>query len=617
VSREILDINGRNMSTYRDLAQAYMDEGKVDSAIATYKRALQVYPDNESFLYELKEIYRREKRYADFIEIGKSILAINPEDFSTLLEMGEAYMNLEKYDEAENYLIRAMNIKKTKEAYDLMGELYMNKNDYQEAINNFSKSINIAEDPEIYYRIAKTQYKLGEYDLALSAIRNALRSDKKVKYYLLGAKLYQEIGDNTNAIKFAKEALNLEDNREIRIFLGKILLDAGENVEVVNILKPPAKEGDVEALKLLATALEREGKNEEAIEIYKKIIEKKEDCVDAYIGMGRIYTALNRYEDARDAYEKAYKFNPNDVNVCQSLAFIYEKIGNEKDALKYLDFGIEIEPENKHLWTTKGRILLNMERYEDAKRAYKKAISIDPDFRPAVEGLKDVERKIEEREIENYAKSVLEEENRTGNRVTKKVAFKKLNIPLAVIPRVFKYIEAEVPMSVEDLEPEEKLKYDKATLVIAKKLNKIENLKLHEIVANIKISVNGAKRLLKYIEFCLSVEPDDDVTSEDERLVRKALDLDLKNLSVLNIMLNLEVGICKAKKIQKIMREFLDEDVDVHSEKDSGTAMETPEFPVEEGKKETTMGAEEDDGNDEPEENNEAEIREKDDGLYL
>ncbi len=617
VSREILDINGRNMSTYRDLAQAYMEEGKVDSAIATYKRALQVYPDNETFLYELKEIYRREKRYADLIEIGKSILAINPEDFSTLLDMGEAYMNLEKYDEAENYLVRAMNIKKTKEAYDLMGELYMNKKDYHEAINNFSKSINIAEDPEIYYRIAKAQYKLGEYDLALSAIRSALRHDKKVKYYLLGAKLYQEIEDSANAIKFAKEALNLEDNKEIRIFLGKILLDAGENVEVVNILKPPAKDGDVEALKLLATALEREGKKEEAIEIYKKIIGKKEDCVDAYIGMGRIYTSIDKYEEARNAYEKAYKLNPNDVNVCQSLAFIYEKIGNEKDALKYLDFGIEIEPENKHLWTTKGRILLNTGKYEDAKRAYQKAISIDSDFRPAVEGLKDVERKIEEEEIENYARSVLEEENRTGNRVTKKVAFKKLNIPLAIIPRVFKYIEEEVPMSVEDLEPEEKLKYDKATLVIAKKLNKIENIKLHEIVGNTKISVNGAKRLLKYIEYCLSAAPDDDVTPEDERLVRKALDLDLKNLSALNIMLNLEVGICKAKKIQKIMREFLDEDVDTHSETDYGTGRETPEFPVEKEKLESSSEAEENDIENDTEENDDEQRKEKDDGLYL
>ncbi len=570
VAEDVLEMNARNADAFRDLAHAYVKVGKIDSAIATYRRALEIFPEDETFLYELKDLLLQEAergdvgRYAEVVEVSKRILAINPEDFHALMDIARAYVAMEKYDEAEDYLLRALGVKRTKEVYDALGNLYLKRKDYKGALKYFAESLKIENDPEVHYLMAYCHFKMGELEFATTSIRKAMRKGKKAKYYLLGAKISLERGDRSNAIKYGKKALSIEDSPEIRLLLGRILIESGENMEAIGILKPLRKAEDpltrMKALELLAMASEREGRYDEALELYREMLKLDSKSASAYMGLGRVNTALGKHEEAKEAFEKAYRLNPRNREVCESLAFTYEKMGDLNNALRYIDAAIEIEPENKYLWNSKGRILAEMKKYREAKRAYEKALSIDSEFKPALEGLRDVERKIEEMEIEEYARKVLELEYRTGKKVTKKVAFKKLDIPLAIIPKVFDYIRREEPLSVEEMSEEDRKKYERASLVIAKKLGKIEGIGLSEIIGNTSMSVASAKRLLKYIEYCLQSEPSEDVSPEDERMVKKALDLDLKNISPLNLMMNLDIGICQAMKIQRILRDILEDE---------------------------------------------------------
>ncbi len=559
VCRAILSINGRNLAAYRDLAQAYINAGKIDSAVNTYRKGIEVFPDNETLLLELKDLLKREHREPDVVDVGKKILELMPEDFQTLLDIGLAYMAMERYDDAEDYLLRAMNVKKSKEVYDALGKLYMKMKDYKSALKYFADSLKLEEDPEIHYLMAKAHYYNGELDFSIKEIRRALRKAKKAKYYILGALVYSDLQKMRDAKKYAQEALNIEDTPEIRVLLGKILTNAGEYSEAIGVLKIPAKEGNLKAMELLATALEKEGRTDDAMEMYRKILKIDKDNLEAYLGLGRINMSLEKYEDAKDAYEFAYRIAPHRKDVCENLSFVYEKLGNQSEALRYLDLAIEIEPENKYLWTRKGQLLLKAEKYDEAKRAFEKALSIDGEFKPALEGLKDAERYIEEREIEKYAREVLKLEYTTKSKVTKKVAFKKLNIPLAILPKVFKYIKEPESLDMRTLSPDEKSRFEKATYTIAKKLNRIEDVSLSEVIGTSKLTVRSAKRVLKYIELCLQGEGDEKITPEDENLVRRAVDMEL-NSSLLNLMLSLDIGVCQAKRVRELLKQLFDDD---------------------------------------------------------
>ena len=95
---------------------------------------------------------------------------------------------------------------------------------------------------------------------------------------------------------------------------------------------------------------------------------------------------------------------------------------------------------------------------------------------------------------------------------------------------------------------------------LAKTLNKIENIKLSEIVANSELDISSAKLLLKYIEDCLNSDIQQEPDENIERLLKRALNMELKDYSVLNLMINLDVGVCTARVLQRYLLEFLEEE---------------------------------------------------------
>ena len=565
-AKRIIEINRKNLTAYRDLAKGYINVGKVESAIEAYRDALEVFPDNDMLLYELKEILKNENRHAEIINIGKKILEIHPEDFNNLLDISRALISLERYKDAENYLLRALDIKKTKEVYDILGELYMKMKDYRSAIKYYNESLKIEEDPEIRYFIAKCHYKLNEFNTALKEIRKAIRKKKLAKYYLLASRIAMDAGDLNNAKKYGYNALKLQDSPEVRLLLSQVLLSAGEYDEIIHLLKDLAKGGNVEALQILGDALEKSERYDAAIDIYDKILELNPNNIKAMEGLGRIYLKRKDFKNAKVVMEKLVKIVPENRDVNENLAFVYSSLGEYEKALKYINQAIILDPENKFLYNSKGLILMKMELYDEAKKAFEKALTIDPEFREAKEGLKDCERKIEEREIERYARKVLEWEHKTGKAVGKKEAFKDLGIPLTYVPKVFGYIEEEEPFDPSTLEEERKRKFEKASLSIARKINRIEGLSLADIVANTNLNVKSAKRLWIYIDFCLSNENLAKPSADDEHLVRRILEQRIDSTSILNIMLALDVGVCRAKRLQKLYHDYFGEEEKVEEE---------------------------------------------------
>ncbi len=582
-ARRIIEINRKNLSAYRDLAMGYLKLGKVESAVEAYRDALEVFPDNDTLLYELKDILKKEERNAELIDIAKKILELHPDDFNNLLDLAHAHIFLENYKEAESYLLRALEIKKTKDLYVMLGDLYFKMKNYEKAMKYYSEALKIEDDPEVRYSLAKCHYRLNDLNQALKEIRKALRKKKDARFYLLASKIALDMDNIKYALKYGREALKLKDSPEIRILLSRVLMSAGEYDEVVHVLKDLAKSGNIEALEMLGMALEKSERFDDAVAIYERVLEIDKNNIQAMQGLGRIHLKRENYEAARDVFEKIVKIMPESRDINENLAFIYEKLGDYSHALKYINQAIILDPENKFLYNSKGLILMKMELYDDAKKAFEKALSIDPEFNPALEGLRDCERKIEERDIENYARSVLVLEHRMGKKVSKKDAFKTLGIPLAYVPKVFDYIDAEEPFDPTTLEPGRKEKFERFSLKLARKINRIEGLSLSDIVANTNLNVKSAKRLLKYIEFCLSDESSFKPTGTDEHLVRRVLELNLTNRSILNLMLNLDIGVCRAKRIQKLLKEYFGEEERKIVEEEE-MEQETPEEEVPEHK---------------------------------
>ncbi|HII55019.1 TPA: tetratricopeptide repeat protein, partial [Candidatus Aciduliprofundum boonei] len=341
--------------------------------------------------------------------------------------------------------------------------------------------------------------------------------------------------------------------------LASIMFELGKYDDVIALLKPLGKNNNLDALRLLGKALEAEERYEDAVKIYNKVVDIDKKDKSSWISLGRCYLTLNKYNEAIKAFERASLIDPKDKAVYTFLSFAYEGAGYLNKALNYVEKALELDPEDAHIWSSKGLLLLKLNKPKEALRAFNKALEINPDLTSAQEGKADCERIIEEMELEKYARKILLHEYRTGKKVTKKDAFKNLNIPLNILSKVFTYIRDIEKIKIESLDEKEQKFLEKESLKIANKLKKIDNLSLMDIVANSELSVKDAKILLGYIETCLNKNTIDRVTKDDERLLRKVLDLNLQNTSVLNIMMNLNVGVCKAKLIQILLKELEEE----------------------------------------------------------
>ncbi|AGB04457.1 tetratricopeptide repeat protein [Aciduliprofundum sp. MAR08-339] len=570
-TKEIITMNKKNLAAWRDLAYAYDHVGKIDSAIATYREALEIYPDNEVLLYELKDLLMKHERYADAVEICKNILSISPEDYKNLMDLGKALINLKKYDEAKEYLLRSAKLNKNSAVLEFLGDANYNLKKYDEAIENYIEAINLEERPELYHKLAKAYYRNGDIDEAINSIQKAIQLGKEARFYLLASRIYVGMNKMDMAYEHAKKALEMEDSEDARINLANILLEMENYDEIIKLLKPLAKENNINALRVLGRALEADGRFEEALKIYQRVVNIDKRDKNSWLGIARCSLALKDYENAIKAYERAHLLDPKDPETYKSLAFAYQSAGDYKKALEYLDKGIELAPEDAHIWTSRGFVLIKMDDLEGALKSFEKALEINPEMSSAQEGKLECERIIENRELEKYAKKILLHEYRTGRRVTKKEAFKDLNVPLAMVSKVFNYIKLEEPLNIDKLTEKEMKDLERKTYTLAKKLKRIKDLTLAEIVANTNLDVKSSKRLLSYIEQCFKKDLNRKPTKEDEILLRKVLDLDLKNKSVLNLMINLEIGLCHAKFLRNLLLE-LEEDtetpVDEHPEMD-------------------------------------------------
>lgn len=99
---------------------------------------------------------------------------------------------------------------------------------------------------------------------------------------------------------------------------------------------------------------------------------------DAYIVQGDAFTAIERYEKAISAYEKAIEvstfFNRYASNGMGDALY---SLGRYTEAIDIYDRVIQEVPDLAYAYNRKGNSLYNLELYEEALAAYEKAISLN------------------------------------------------------------------------------------------------------------------------------------------------------------------------------------------------------------------------------------------------
>ncbi|MBC8218885.1 MAG: tetratricopeptide repeat protein, partial [Planctomycetes bacterium] len=215
-------------------------------------------------------------------------------------------------------------------------------------------------------------------------------------------------GDLELAIRDYRSALAANPNhRGAQLKLAQALYEQGDLSDAVeeftkaHKLDPVnARDGFAEALSTLAASLNADGKVDQAIMEYERILKQvasgyedaQRHLANIWIERGEKHLAKGNLDIALEAYKRALDVKPEDKEARSLIRVRLKHFSGECEksdwvsAVKALTWVVELEPDQEEVqewlasaWIRRGVVHLDANRFKDALAAFQKALDIQPD----------------------------------------------------------------------------------------------------------------------------------------------------------------------------------------------------------------------------------------------
>lgn len=133
---------------------------------------------------------------------------------------------------------------------------------------------------------------------------------------------------------------------------------------------------DFERGKILLTRGDAAG----AAPLLKRAAEARKKDADAWYYLGLAYNRLNKFKDARKAFERSVKERPDSAGAHAALAYTLLILGKSRDAEREADRALKLDPRLPEAHYVRGALLFQGELYLPAAVETEEALRLRPDF---------------------------------------------------------------------------------------------------------------------------------------------------------------------------------------------------------------------------------------------
>jgi tetratricopeptide (TPR) repeat protein len=396
---KIVNLQPRSVEDRMVLGQLYTVKHLPKKAEEQFQTAQAIEPDSEEVVLNLARLYAES---GDIAHAVKVIEAVPVSDRSPKMEvaLGAAYDQLKQPKDAIAAYQRAADMDPgDAHTLDALGQALLNNNQLDEALKEFKLLAEAdPENAEPLVNIAEIQRRQGKFEDALATVRKARKLDptsleagfKEAQLLdVLGrfdeaAQTYEKMVDlasHANGAYTAEEksnrgffldhlaAIYREENKTTQaIATYQKMIDMGgdnalrgleEQVETYGEAKMFDQAADLARkavagnpknldLKLMLTgALVEQGKNDEALNMTKALLDNSDSDRQVWMKLGQFYTEMRRWKDAEDAYAKATP--------------------------------LSVKPDDRvYLLFLKGALAERQKHYEPAEQLFRQALDLDP-----------------------------------------------------------------------------------------------------------------------------------------------------------------------------------------------------------------------------------------------
>ena len=368
--QQLIQINPKEPGTHFDLGATYQAKKDFDSAISEYKTAIALDPANANYKKALDKAIDgkvepiladaftlfKNKDYGGAIDKYTEAQKWKPDNPAIAFNIASAEYARQNFAPAKAAYARALQLDRPNQINDLyfIGTIDENDGKGQQALSDYQKYI--AEAPKGTYTDAakaritalsknpndtqkiKSETELAQIKTASDDYQKAVQLQQQAKFadaeplylaaiklqpkeasyaYALGT-LYQQMQNYDNAIQYYSLASQLDPT----------------NKDYPRVL---AEANELKAAPIVDAAVKKQtsGDLTGAIELYKQAAQVAPNNARLWTNMGTAYQQSDKFDIARDAYQKAYNLDSkNEVGDLYLMAAIDENYGRGSQALQ-------------------------------------------------------------------------------------------------------------------------------------------------------------------------------------------------------------------------------------------------------------------------------------------
>lgn len=268
----LLDLFPDFAQGHNDLGVLSFQAGEKDLARRHYEKAAHLEPDNIIYQKNLADFFYVELHQVDeALRIYVKVLELKPDDIETLLVTGHICVALHKFEDAIVFYRRVLEI----EPGQATAREYLEKLESREHVTA------AAFDPDAYYQEALDLAGAKNTAAAMDKLKTIVEQcpDHALAHNDLGVLEYQN-GQKEMAIQHYQKAHQLQP---ANVVFSKNLADF---------------------------LYVEQGRIEEALQLYVDILGKEPADTETLLMTGRICAGLQKFEDARDFYQRVLEIEP-------------------------------------------------------------------------------------------------------------------------------------------------------------------------------------------------------------------------------------------------------------------------------------------------------------------
>ncbi len=381
---------------HHNLGQVYERRGDDELAIGLYQQAIERHEQDEDRAVSWRSlggIYHRLERYGEATEAYQKVVELDPEDVESWNSLGDVYLAMAQYQEAGQAYRQAIKLDPDYAwPYHSLGLISTDHGAHQPALTLYRQAIERHEDDRSK---AISWNKLGDTHLVLENPKEAERAyqqavelapDYAWPYHSLGV-ICRQRDEYEPALSFYRQAIERypKDHEKSEALSWNGL---GDVYQALNRL-------------------------EEAIKAYRRAGKLDTILAAPWRSLGNIYRTQTQYDQAIESYRRAIELDSANAQPYHNLGLVYETLGEYTPAINRFRQAIERYPKERAQakavsWNHLGNAYYALEQHQSAIEAYQQAIELDDTYVSPWDSLGDIYTDLERRReaIEAYQQSI-------------------------------------------------------------------------------------------------------------------------------------------------------------------------------------------------------------------